>query len=110
METIVHSQQVNVSAKKINAVNSKVQTNKISDFWNNAEFNRFGIIPMLLAFIACTGGFATAFGAYSDTLRLSMVVFPTMIALALMLAVAPMKAIIYASTFAIILDLLILIF
>lgn len=80
------------------------------EFWKNVEFNRFGIISMLLLVIACTGGVAASFGARSNTIELCTVAFPTMIALSLVLGVAPMKAIIYTSIVAIILDLLVLIF
>ena len=105
METTIKSNQTKTSVRS-----KKETTSSTSEFWKSVEFNRFGIIPILLVIIACTGGFATAFGAHSDTLRLAIVVFPTMISLALMLAVAPMKAILYVSSIAIILDLLILIF
>ena len=44
MNTITQSQQVNVSARTENAVNTQEQARTISDFWENAESNRFGII------------------------------------------------------------------
>lgn len=77
---------------------------------NSAEEARFGIIPLLITIVACAGGFAAAFGAHYEPIRLSMVVFPTMAVLTLILAVAPMRAILYASVIAVIMDVLVLAF
>lgn len=100
MDTAIKSQAI--SSKKEN-----VQTVSNNPFWEKVEFNRFGIIPMLLVVITCLGGIAVAFGAGSDTFELALVVFPTIIALALVLAVAPMRLIIWTSAIALIFDLLI---
>lgn len=109
MDTTIKSYQNNVSAN----TNTKTKTktaNSPTNFWSGIEFNRFGIIPLLLVFMTCMGGIAVAYGAESDTLKLSMVVFPTIISLALVLAVAPMRLIIWASSIAFILDLLVFAF
>lgn len=81
-----------------------------SKFWENVEFNRFGIISILLVVIGCIGGFAAAFGAKADVIKLAMIAFPTIISLALTLAVAPMRVIIWVSATAILLDLLVFVF
>jgi hypothetical protein len=78
----------------------------VSSRWEQAEANRFGIIPILIVIIGCVGGLSAAFGAQGDPLKLSLVAFPTIIALALMLAVAPMRLVLYVSIIAIILDLI----
>lgn len=103
METLIQTNQTTASLDTINPfVSSSTQ------FWSNVEFNRFGIIPILLVVISCVGGIAAAFGAQADVLRLSLISFPTIIALALVLGVAPMKVIVYVSVIALILDLLVL--
>lgn len=93
-----------------NAQSQVSQQKTVTDFWKNAEFNRFGIIPVLLLLVACTGGFAASYGAGDSAFRIGMVAFPSIIALSLMLAVAPMRLIFWSSAIAIILDLFILIF
>lgn len=80
------------------------------DFWKKAEFNRFGIIPVLLLFVGCIGGLAASYGAGESTIRLAMVAFPSIIALALILAVAPMRLVLVSSIIAILLDLIVLVF
>jgi len=110
METTIQSQQANVSARDVKAVSIEVKTNSISDFWKNAEFNRFGIIAFIVVIIACMGGISVAFGAMSDTFELAMVAIPTMISLAFILSVAPMRLIIWSSAIVVLLDLLILVF
>jgi hypothetical protein len=79
-------------------------------FWAQAEYNRFGIIPILLLIIGCAGGIAAAFGAQADILKLGLIAFPTIIALAMVLAVAPMRVIGYVSLVALLADLSIFIF
>ena len=105
METAIRSNQSKTSVRTVN-------TNVISysQFWNNLEDNRFGIIAMLVVIIGCSGGLSAAFGAQANTLQLALVAFPSIIALALVLAVAPMKGIIYVSVIALILDLIVLFF
>jgi len=102
MESTINSSQT----KKTESVSK----NQPSTFWKDAEFNRFGIISMLILIIGCVGGFAASFGAKGDVLKLALVAFPTIISLALILAVAPMKAIIYLCSVAVILDIIVLIF
>ena len=82
----------------------------MADLWKQAEESRFGITPIFLMFVSCMGGWAAAFGANYEVLQLSLVTFPTMLVVTLILGVAPMKPIIYAGAFAVLMDLLVLIF
>ena len=93
-KTGLHSQTINTS----------------SPFWEKLEFNRYGIIAMLILIIGCMGGIAASFGADGNALKISAVAFPTVIALSLMLAVSPMRMIVYVSGLAILLDFIVLIF
>jgi len=106
MSTTLKTHQGDFSAK---AENVTIAAAPLSDFWKMVEFNRYGITPLLLIFMVCLSGIAAAFGA-PDALQIGIVSFPCCIALALVLAIAPMKAIIYTSVIAVILDLFILIF
>jgi hypothetical protein len=79
----------------------------LSNLFNDAEKNRFGVIPILIVIIACIGGIAAAFGAGNNTFKLGLVIFPTIIALALTLAVAPMHSILWVSALALVLDFMV---
>ena len=104
METTLKTNQtITLSKKHARSIPQKIE----SKFWENAESNRFGIIPMQLFIMGCISGIAAAFGAEADTIKLALVAFPTVIALALTLSVSPMKVIIYATSIAIICDLLV---
>lgn len=103
MNTIVNSTTTKTSANLNHAATGE-------DFWNQAEFNRFGIMPLLLVIIGCVGGAAASFGGHGDAIRLSIAAFPTVIALSAMLAMAPMRTIVTTSVIAIIIDLLLLAF
>ena len=105
METAIRSNQ---SKTSVTTESSNVIS--YSKFWSNLEDNRFGIIAMLVVIIGCSGGLSAAFGAQANTLKLALVAFPSIIALALVLAVAPMKVITYVSAIALIFDLVVLLF
>jgi hypothetical protein len=105
MDTFIHTSNVTIAKSIVT-----IKKNKLSEFWADSESNRFGIIPILVVVIACIGGITAAYGTYSDTFRLALVVFPTIISLALVLAVAPMRWILSISTLAILIDLLLFIF
>lgn len=99
METTINAKQASTTVFTKNASEKSIST-----FWEKLEFYRFGIIPMLLFIIGCLGGIAAAFGAQSDILKLALVAFPTIISLALVLAVSPMRAIVFASAIAFLFD------
>ena len=58
------------------------------------EFNRFGIISMLLIIQAAMGGLAAGFGGIDNIYALSVLVVGTMLSQTFILAVAPMKLIV----------------
>jgi hypothetical protein len=87
-----------------------ISKNVNSKFWDKVEFNRYGIISMLVLITGCLGGICAAFGAHNNALEIGLIVFPTIIALAMILAVAPMRIIVYLCSLAIILDFIVLIF
>jgi hypothetical protein len=105
METTMKTKQTSNSVTA-----ERSTTNGMNAFWEMLEFNRFGIISMLVVILGCVGGMAASFGAGADALKLAMIAFPTIISLALILAVAPMKTITYLSVIAVILDLVVLVF
>ena len=88
----------------------RANKNQNSKFWDDVEFSRYGIISILVLIVGCCGGIAASFGANADILQLALVAFPSIISLALILAVAPMRVIVYASVIAIILDIIVIAF
>ena len=95
METTVKNSTIEVS-----------QGSAAPTFWQTMEFNRFGIMPIVLLLIGCIGGIAAGFGAFNDLLRISLVAFPTIISLALILAVSPMRVIFFSAAIAIVCDMI----
>ncbi len=89
---------------------NKTIAKPVSHLWESLEFNRFGIIAILVVILGCIGGMAASFGALDNLFKLSLIAFPTIIALALILAVSPMRVIVYVSAIALALDLLVFIF
>ncbi len=105
METSLKPSHLNSSI----SVNNQKESSIFSKLFDDAEKNRFGIIPILIVVIACIGGFVAAFGTNDSSIQLGMIIFPTVISLALILAVAPMRSILWVSTLAVILDLIVFI-
>lgn len=105
MNTSIHKSRVITSTNSISTENKS-----LTRFWNDCEKNRFGIVPIVLVVIACIGGITAAYAIDNNTFQLGLVVFPTIISLALILGVAPMKWILWLSTSAVIIDILLFIF
>jgi hypothetical protein len=81
-----------------------METNTSSEFSKASEFNRFGLISMILLIIGCLGGIAVGLGAIKYTFALIMIVIPTMTTLSLLLAVSPMKWIINSAAVCVLID------
>lgn len=79
-----------------------------SDLLKNLEFNRFGLIAIILTIVGCLGGLTVGLGAIENTAALVVVVIPTMITLSFLLAVSPMKWILSAATISISIDLILI--
>lgn len=74
----------------------------------NAEFNRFGLISVVILVIGCLGGLTVGLGAVQSTFAMILVVVPTMATLSMLLAVAPMKYVITGAAISVIIDILFL--
>jgi hypothetical protein len=104
MEATIHS-----SASLSQSV-STTRTKTKSNFWENAEFNRFGVIAFVLSIVACTSGIIAAFFVdMSSQLEITLIAAPTMITLCSILIVAPMRWIVGVGVFALIIDLLVMV-
>lgn len=86
------------------------EVTKNSAWEKDAEFNRFGLISMVLLIVGCLGGITVGMGAIDYTWSLIAVVIPTMTTLSLLLAVAPMRYIFYATTASILIDIILLVY
>ena len=73
-----------------------------------SEFNRFGLISMILLVVGCVGGIAVGLGAIKYTGTLILTVVPTMTTLSLLLAVAPMKWIWRSGAISVAIDLILI--
>ena len=73
---------------------------------SDSEFNRFGVICVVLTIVGCLGGAAVGLGAIGSTLALVTIIVPTMITLSFLLAVSPMKWILTAASISVAIDIL----
>lgn len=75
----------------------------------DAETNRYGIISLLLILVGCMGGGAVYTGGMESTAELILIVTSTMFSLSVILAVAPIKLILYSCITSVILSTVIII-
>ena len=75
-----------------------------------SEFNRFGLISIILLIVGCIGGIAVGLGAIKYVFTLVLVVVPTMITLSLLLAVSPMKWIWRGAIISVSIDVLLILY
>lgn len=81
---------------------------KIPKWEKDAEFNRFGIISVALIVVGCLGGITIGMGAIEELWSIIIVIIPTMTTLSLLLALAPMRYIIYATAVSVLIDIILL--
>ena len=81
-----------------------------SDYWETLEATRYGFAPLILLIIACLGGIAAAFAVQDSEVKLLAVAATTTFVEVLIIAIAPMRMIVYASALALIVDLMVFIF
>lgn len=90
---------------------TKIQAEgRIAKLLNESEFNRFGLICVILTVVGCMGGTAVGMGAIGSTFSLTMVTIPTMLTLSLLLAVSPMRWILSAAALSVGIDLIMIIY
>ena len=89
---------------------AQVHKSKFEKLLSDSEFNRFGLICVILTIVGCLGGIAVGMGALGNTLATSVIIIPTMITLSLLLAVAPMKWIMMAGIVSSTIDILFIIY
>ncbi len=82
----------------------------IDSIFFEANINRYGISAILLVFVGCLGGVVVGLGGIDSVFQLSILATTTMFTMAMILAVAPMKIIVWSGIIAIISDLLLLAF
>ncbi len=88
----------------LNSINSS--NSKLMQY---AEFNKFGVMSMLLIFVGCLGGVTVGLSGFQSDFALISVIIPTMTMLALILSIQPIKYILIAGLIATTIDILILI-
>ena len=93
-----------------NTSTSKHPIGKLDSLFNASEFNRFGLIFVILTIVGCLGGVAVDLGAGESTFLLSLIVVPTMATLSLLLAVSPMKWVLSIAAITVLIDIILIVY
>ncbi len=91
-------------------MSTPVTSLKMKELLEKAEFNRFGIISIVLTLVGCLGGIAVGMGAIKYYFTLTLVVVPTMATLSLLIAVASMRSILIAGALSLLVDLIMILY
>lgn len=83
---------------------------KLENILKTSEFNRFGLICVVLTIVGCLGGVTVGLGAVESAFTLSLVVLPTMLTLSMIIAVAPMRYVLGSTFLAVGIDLLLMVY
>lgn len=90
---------------------ANVQTGgKFERLLSDSEFNRFGLIAVILTIVGCLGGVAVGMGAIESTFALILITIPTMLTLSLLLAVSPMRWILSIAIVAVVIDMIMILY
>jgi hypothetical protein len=102
---------MNTTTATKNYTSTSTTTNKsaYSKLVDLADTNRHGLIAMLLLVIGCLGGITVGMGGIEYDYALLPVIASTMLALSMILAVAPMKYVLGTSIAAVVIDITVLI-
>jgi len=107
MDTLIKS-HIAVSAV---AENKKTKTTSLlSSFFAELEQMRFGFVGLIATVVVALGGIAAAYAVQGSSAELMAVAASTVLVETLIIAVAPMRLIFWASVAAILVDLFIFIF
>lgn len=93
-----------------NAARKEAREKFSNEFYLFQEFNRFGVIIGVLLIVGCMGGIAVSLGALASVWQLTAIVIPTMATLAMILAVVPMRYMIFGATIALLVDIMLIVF
>ena len=76
---------------------ASTSSDKLTQFYEYAEFNRYGIYAVLCIWSFCLGGIAVGLGGMSSVFELSALVITAMTLLSLILSVQPMKYVMWVA-------------
>jgi hypothetical protein len=82
----------------------------LDHLFEEREMNRYGIISILLLFVGCLAGIAVGLGAMTSAFQITVLIIPTMAALTMILAVAPMRLLIWTCLIACTIDIIMIIY
>jgi hypothetical protein len=97
METALHRNQSDVIETR--------KTNVKSEFWEIAEFNRYGIVPWLLVFVVAIGATSAAL-TIEGGWKLGVIVISTILVEASALSLMSMRSLVIGSAISVSLNLL----
>ncbi|UKN02289.1 hypothetical protein K6119_01990 [Paracrocinitomix mangrovi] len=74
------------------------------------NFNRYGIYAIALLLVGCLGGVAVGLGSMTSSIEILILVIPTMVSLTMILAVAPMRLLLWTVLFTCLLDIIMIVY
>lgn len=98
------SEAIQISKQK-SAVRSVELPNIFTKLFGDIEFNRYGLIAVIILAVVCTASVAVGLGSMTNPVEIAFLIFPCVFTLSFILAVAPMKLIMYTATISLLISI-----
>lgn len=77
--------------------------------FGDLEFNRYALIALVILLVVCTASIAVGVGSMTNPVEVAFLIFPCVFTVSFILAVAPMKLIMYSATVSLIISITLII-
>lgn len=101
-------ESINIQSTKTMEMSNTNNKGVISRIMKYAEFNKFGVMSMMLLFMGCLSGITVGLVGFSNDIALISIIIPTMTTLAFILSLQPIKNVLIAGLITAIIDILLL--
>ncbi len=109
MNVAVHTTEQTESHQSV-SIHADAKSTTYDNLWQKMEYNRFGIIGMLMMVVTIVGGIAVAYALDKTMYHFTIAALPAMMVEVLILAIASMRSIVIASIISCLVSLLVIIF
>lgn len=98
------SEAIQLSKQKSASKNVELP-NIFTKFFGDIEFNRYGLIAVIILAVVCTASVAVGLGSMTNPVEIAFLIFPCVFTLSFILAVAPMKLIMYTASISLLISI-----
>ena len=107
MNTAIQSSPIHVNVNEKQAIKSETRVLETDARWKTAEFNRYGLVPIILVIVVGIGAVCAATVLHESAVKLALITISASFVQAMIIAVMPMRVITIAAAVSVIFNLVI---